>query len=221
MKLTIYSADCTGREKNCLYPHRHEITDADGFRQAVQKDHVCAAFKNSYRSNDNFLVADCLVMDCDNDHTEEPTEWVTPAKVKKAFPDVQMAFFFSRNHGKPKEGKSARPRFHVYFPITECADPEEYVRVKQEILFQYPFFDDNAMDAARFIYGSDQTEVVWVDGEKTIDQLMQPVESGIPEGRRNATMSHFAGRIIKRLGDTPEAYQAFMEQAPRRWTMRN
>ena len=35
MKLTIYSADCTGREKNCLYPHRHEITDADGFRQAV------------------------------------------------------------------------------------------------------------------------------------------------------------------------------------------
>ena len=101
MKLTIYSADCTGREKNCLYPHRHEIKDADGFRQAVQKDHVCAAFKNSYRSNDNFLVADCLVMDCDNDHTEEPTEWVTPAKVKKALPDVQMAFFFSRNHGKP------------------------------------------------------------------------------------------------------------------------
>ena len=80
-------------------------------------------------------------------------------------------------------------------------------------MFQYPFFDNNAMDAARFIYGSDQTQVVWVEGENTIDQLTQPVVTGIPEGRRNATMSHFAGRIIKRLGDTPEAYQAFMDQA--------
>ena len=213
MKLTIYSADCTGNEKNCLYPHRHEVTNEEEFRQAVQRDHVCAAFKNSYRGVDNFLTADCLVMDCDNDHTEEPTEWVTPTKVKLAFPDVQMAFFFSRNHGKQKEGRTARPRFHVYFPIRECTDPEEYVRIKQEIMFQYPFFDDNAMDAARFIYGSDQTQVVWVEGENTIDQLTQPVVTGIPEGRRNATMSHFAGRIIKRLGDTPEAYQAFMDQA--------
>ena len=213
MKLTIYSADCTGNEKNCLYPHRHEVTNEEEFRQAVQRDHVCAAFKNSYRGVDNFLTADCLVMDCDNDHTEEPAEWVTPTKVKLAFPDVQMAFFFSRNHGKQKEGRTARPRFHVYFPIRECTDPEEYVRIKQEIMFQYPFFDDNAMDAARFIYGSDQTQVVWVEGENTIDQLTQPVVTGIPEGRRNATMSHFAGRIIKRLGDTPEAYQAFMDQA--------
>ena len=32
MKLTIYSADCTGNEKNCLYPHRHEVTNEEEFR---------------------------------------------------------------------------------------------------------------------------------------------------------------------------------------------
>ncbi|MBO6182656.1 MAG: primase C-terminal domain-containing protein [Acidaminococcaceae bacterium] len=213
MKLTIFSADCTGNEKNCVYQHKQVVTNEEEFRQALRHDHVCAEFKGNRRSIDNFIKADCLVMDCDNDHTDEPGEWVTPAKVQQAFQDVQMAFFFSRNHGKEKDGKSARPRFHVYFPIAECTDPEVYVKLKQEILFMYPFFDSNAMDAARFIYGSGHTEVVWVEGTKTVDKTVVQVETEIPEGRRNATMSHFAGRIIKKLGDTPEAYEAFLEQA--------
>lgn len=37
----------------------------------------------------------------------------------------------------------------------------------------------------------------------------------IPEGSRNSTMSHFAGRVLKRFGDTEEAYTAFMERAAR------
>ncbi|MBT9174040.1 MAG: hypothetical protein DDT21_02451 [Syntrophomonadaceae bacterium] len=35
----------------------------------------------------------------------------------------------------------------------------------------------------------------------------------IPEGRRNSTLSHFAGRILKRYGDTPEAYAIFLAKA--------
>ena len=49
MKLTIYSADCTGNEKNCLYPHRHEVTNEEEFRQAVQRDHVCADTGSFFR----------------------------------------------------------------------------------------------------------------------------------------------------------------------------
>lgn len=33
----------------------------------------------------------------------------------------------------------------------------------------------------------------------------------IPEGSRNSTISHAAGKILKRWGDTPEAYEKFME----------
>lgn len=37
--------------------------------------------------------------------------------------------------------------------------------------------------------------------------------SVIPEGSRNATMSRFAGRVIKKYGDTEKAYQTFLEEA--------
>lgn len=35
----------------------------------------------------------------------------------------------------------------------------------------------------------------------------------IPEGSRNATMSRFAGRVIKKYGDNDTAFQCFMEEA--------
>lgn len=35
----------------------------------------------------------------------------------------------------------------------------------------------------------------------------------IPEGRRNATMSRFDGQVIKKYGDSAEAYQCFLDEA--------
>ena len=37
--------------------------------------------------------------------------------------------------------------------------------------------------------------------------------SVIPEGSRNATLSRFAGKVIKKYGDGEKAYQAFLEEA--------
>lgn len=35
----------------------------------------------------------------------------------------------------------------------------------------------------------------------------------IPQGQRNGTMSHIAGRIIKRYGNTEDAYNIFLKKA--------
>jgi hypothetical protein len=35
----------------------------------------------------------------------------------------------------------------------------------------------------------------------------------IMEGSLNSTLSHFAGRVIKKYGDTEKAYEVFMEKA--------
>ena len=35
----------------------------------------------------------------------------------------------------------------------------------------------------------------------------------IMEGSRNSTMSHYASKVIKRFGDTDEAYQLFLDKA--------
>ena len=39
------------------------------------------------------------------------------------------------------------------------------------------------------------------------------IGSAISEGSRNATMSRFAGRVIKKYGDCDKAYQTFMEES--------
>ena len=75
---TIYSADVTGNPGNCSYPHKHVILDEDSLKAAICHDYVCAEYKNSYRNGDNFIGSDCLPVDCDNDHSENPDDWVTP-----------------------------------------------------------------------------------------------------------------------------------------------
>lgn len=77
--LTLYSADFIGNPGNCSYPHKTIVMDVDSLKAAVGHDYVCAEYKNHYRNNDNFLSADCLPVDCDNDHSEDSKDWVTPA----------------------------------------------------------------------------------------------------------------------------------------------
>lgn len=43
MKLVIYTGNCVGNAKNCLYPTRREITSGAELAEAVKLDHVCAS----------------------------------------------------------------------------------------------------------------------------------------------------------------------------------
>ena len=61
-------------------------------------DHVCAKYKNNYRSIDNFLKSNVVVMDLDNDHTDDPDEWITAEKLEELLPDISYAVAPSRNH---------------------------------------------------------------------------------------------------------------------------
>ena len=161
MKLILYAARCTGNEKNCLYPDKHEVTDADSLLEVIRKDHVCAEYKGNYRNNDNFLTSQCVVMDCDNDQSEDPATWVTPEALADEFENVPYAITFSRHHMKEKNGKPARPKFHVYFQISPITDPDKYAKLKEEIQKVYPFFDNQALDAGRFIYGCESEKAIW------------------------------------------------------------
>lgn len=120
--LTIYSADVIGKEANCLYPNKVEVTDAASLAQAVSHDYVCAAYEGNYRSNENFIESNCLAVEFDNDHSDNPEEWVHPEDVKEAFPDVAIGIHYSRNHMKEKKGRAPRPKFHAFLKIEPCRD---------------------------------------------------------------------------------------------------
>ena len=222
---TLYSADFIGNPSNCSYPHQTVIMDANNLKAAVSHDYVCAEYKNHYRNGDNFISADCLPVDCDNDHSENPKDWVTPKNVMDAFPGVSFAVHYSRFHKREKNGKPARPKFHVLFPIGRVTDSALYSDMKKLVNSIFPYFDTKALDAARFFFGTTDPNVKlypgrmnltdFLDGEDFDKNMSDGYEkdSVIPEGSRNATMSHFAGIVIKKYGDTDTAYQSFLEEA--------
>ena len=56
------------------YDFKAEISSLEALRQAVQWDHISGQFKDNHRSDDNFISADCVFMDCDNNHSNNPDE---------------------------------------------------------------------------------------------------------------------------------------------------
>lgn len=214
MKFTIYTADCTGNEKNTLYPNQRVITCEGDLKKSITYDHVCAQYKNNTRSDANFIVSDVVPMDCDNDHSDNPDEWITPEFLADNLTDVAFAITYSRHHMLSKGNKSARPRFHVFFPTAPCNDALSHKAIKAKIYKELPFFDENALDASRFLFGC-PSDVYWHEGSLSIEDWLTLMKSNrsIPQGQRNSTMSRIAGKLVKRFGVTDTAYQKFLEKA--------
>lgn len=221
LNFTIYTADCVGNNGNCLYPNKMIVTNKESFIASTKMDHVTAKYKGNYRSKDNFEFSDCIPLDCDNDHSDNPNEWVTPLDIALEIPGVAFAVSYSRHHNLPKGNKSARPRFHIFFPIEIVSNEQEYADMKRRIADAFPYYDTNALDSARFLYGNDSDEVEFYEGNKTILDYLEEDDFAdfdasleqVPEGQRNSTMSHIAGKIIKRYGNTEETYQIFLKKA--------
>lgn len=224
MKITIYTADCCGKASNCIYPKKVTCRSKKELKDAVSFDHVCAKYKENYRSNNNFILSDTVIMDLDNDHSENPNDWITEEVLDEIIPDVSYVLVPSRHHMQSKNNDTPRPRYHVYFPISEITNKDTYALFKRGICKSYPFFDENALDAARFVFGSSTGDVTWHEGWVNIDEVIETdtlpetentQNSVITQGSRNSTLSRFAGRVIKRYGDTDKAYGIFLEQSTR------
>ena len=235
--ITLYSANVLGKADNVYYPNRCAVSGETALADAVGHDYVCAEYRNGYRSNDNFIRADCLPLDCDNDHSDDPAKWIYPSTVAQAFPEVAFAIHYSRHHWKPKNARSARPRFHVLFSCSPQTDMAGYARLKQRVNGVFPYFDHKAMDAARFFFGTAEPVVQYYDGRLTIDAFLDagekdPVAAAVAtalpapsfeaasgayvirEGSRNATLSQEAAKLLKRHG-VKAAEARFRELADR------
>ena len=222
MQIMVYHSWESGNAKNCRYPSVGAGSTPEELKQLFCYDHTFIRFKNNYRSIDNFEDAAVAVLDNDNDHSDDPGKWISVQDIPRRFPDVPCIVYTSRNHMKQKGNRSPRPRFHVAFPVEPIADPNIFTALMQRIQAAYPFFDDNALDAGRFFFGNPDTEVYIFPGSTAIDRFLDEqaaenafteMERTIPEGSRNSTLSHAAGKILKRWGDTKEAAKKFLEEA--------
>ena len=220
--LKVYHSNQCGNAKNCRYPNIGAGSTPEELKKLLCYDHTFIRFKNNYRSIDNFEESAVAVLDNDNDHSDDPGKWIAVEDIPRLFPDVSCIVYTSRNHMKQKADRSPRPRFHVAFPVAPVTEPTRFTALLQRIQTAYPFFDDNALDAGRFFFGNPDTEVYLFPGGTTIDRFLAEqatkdafarMERTIPQGSRNSTLSHVAGKILKRWGDTGEAGQKFLEEA--------
>ncbi len=228
-EMDLYVSSVRGVKNNTGYPFPAHIDSLESLKKAAAFDHVCAHYSDGrntkgriikgYRSKRTFLSANCLPMDCDNTNPNplEPdipeNEWKTPSDVATAFPDVPFYVVYSRNHMKEKDGRPARPKFHVYFPIDPVSDIGRYEKLKEQVQIRFPAFDDNALDAARFFFGVDDPKVEYFDGNTLISNLIfrdNSLPAVIPSGSRNATLISYAGKVLKRFGDSDKAYEAYL-----------
>ena len=174
-----------GDATNKKYSARAAITSLETLIEAVQYDHVAGVFKNNERGNDNFMRADCLMMDCDNDHSDKPADWLSPEKLQERMPGVMFAVIYSKSHMRDKKDRTARPRFHVYYPLSEeITEAGHVARLKEGLLAVVPEFDHNAKDAARFFYGVETPTGSMYEGAKCVDEVIARLEFHTQNGHR-------------------------------------
>ena len=220
---------------NCMFPIRMEISSLEDLAKACRFDHVGAILTDNYRKKDNFLSSDVVILDVDNTHSDEESDWITPEMVQQDFPNVTMYFVPSRNNMKQKGNAAPRPKFHVYMPIVTTNDKSNYEKLKADICLMCSYFDNQAKDATRQIFGVpnlNEQQLSFISGTTTVDMFMAErvtalrqqqdyqkreiylsshTSNSIPEGQRNTTLHRYACKLLIKFGDSSIAKEKFEE----------
>lgn len=163
-EFTLHISNTKQNAKNSIYGTKCTIQSLDDLKKAVLFDHVSCVYKNNHRSKEDFVSSDCIMMDLDNTHSDDPDSWKTIDDIAEAFPDVDFYYIQSRNHMKAKKNnkgeiKEARPKYHIYFPVGRIIkDSKEYERLKGQIGALFPYFDTRCKDIAHFFYAVPSAE---------------------------------------------------------------
>ncbi len=225
---TLFYSNTCQTASNQFYPNEIQISSENDLKTAVSHDHVCARYKNNHRKKEHFIHSDCTMFDIDNSDSANPSDCIYPVDVKEKFPNVCFYIVFSRNHMKIKDGKAARPKFHVYFPDRLIENSTEYQKLKNKVCAYFTAFDANAKDSARFFFGVENPQIEFQDGDIVLSDFMETVEldiqesfnknsfpennSIIPYGKRHSTLFDYATRVVTRWGESDKAYSAFCSE---------
>ena len=139
---------------------------------ATKHNYSTGIFKNNYRNKANFIEAECIALDVDN---EDPQDNYTIDGAKQLFADYKHIIMPSKSHQKDKNGRVA-DRFRVILflerPITDAKD---FTATWGQLLKFYPAADKACKDASRFYYPSPQAYSVNEQGSSwPVTQYVPP-----------------------------------------------
>lgn len=172
---------------------------------ATSKNWAPAVFKDNYRKKENFLRADVIALDIDNDESVK----MTIEEAKQAFADYKHVIMPTRNHQKEKNGE-VKDRFRVLLflsrPITSEA---EYYSTIHELHKQFPAADPACVDPSRLFYPS--TDCV---SYSTKGKVIDPIEPQLTVPANQITAVLEPGDVIYR-GELSRKTLKFMLEGAR------
>ena len=203
-----------------------EVDRMEALLSAAARNHSVFSFKGG-RKAEHWNYADVLFFDVDNDHGGP---LVTPETIKQDFPGVAFCYVYSRNNGRPKDGKPATVRFHVYFPIDLTTDAKYTKALIEKVWATHQYFDGACLDLGRMTFGIEHPTGDYVPGGLTLDEFMKqqavpvvttpaslPASTGITKvwAGRNDRLKSFVFSQLRRCGPEgmAEAEAAFYAEA--------
>lgn len=128
-----------------------DVKNASEFLEyALEYNWSPSVFRDNYRNKENFISADLIALDIDND---EPVR-MTIEEAAEAFKDYRHLIMPSRSHRKEKNGE-VKDRFRVLLFLTrQITDEKEYYATWYELQKRCPAADPSCKDPSRFYYPS-------------------------------------------------------------------
>lgn len=180
-QFTLSVANVRQKPQNTEYPNITTISNAQELADAVKFDCVVGTFKNNHRCKDNFIETDCFIMDMDNDKSDNPEDWITPAKFREKLPGVYCYVYPSKSNMKVKKGKSPRPKFHVvFFFERKITSANEITAYQRKLLKIIPEFDTAAFNPEQYFDGVENPEITYFDGNTDIITFLDAIPDSEP-----------------------------------------
>jgi|GEM_PF-172126 len=181
LKLFGTTQENFGQENNTSFETEATVITEDNTKASFRYDHTLIKFRNGQCLKKNFEHAMAIQFDIDNSGSDTPTEWVSPDEIASRLKQLCFNFWIvaSRNHmlTKEKNGvmQAARPRFHVYLPLSApLCDSDKYVRYCEWCIREFNSDDKVKSKAQKFFgYGDNPNAFIehWSEG-KCIDEVL-------------------------------------------------
>lgn len=187
-----------------------EVVSIDDLvKHVTTSNYSMGVFKNNYRTKKNFLEAQAIAIDVDNDG---PSDNYTIGQAAEKFAQFKHIISPSKSHQKDKNGKVA-DRFRVILFLDQAiTDPKDFQATWKSIYDGYPAADRACKDASRFFFPSPEVYSVNAEGKLwPVTKYQEPKETvnesieidelgslskqtleffmqGAPEGKRNVML---------------------------------
>ena len=186
LKIFLSKSKKYGHANNIHYSTEAVVVNADNAAAILRFDHTPIKFKDGERYVANYEYATCIFIDVDNTFTDDPGAWISHEMVHEELKtlDISHVIYSSRNDGKEKEGRSARPKFHILcFLSAPLHDKERFVLFCNWGIRKYKG-DSNASHRNQQIFGfGDRPDpvIMFYEAGHCIDEVLTDADLTIAD----------------------------------------